>query len=115
MGRWLQRNDNGQRTVYLGKLYQRNLSTGIQTKHYALNGKLVAVNGGGGVSFLLTDHPSTGSGQVWAALTSFSMPTAASVPGCAMTPFDRLRAGLGQAALRPEHHPHRLPLHGAAL
>ena len=50
------RNDNGQRTVYLGKLYQHNLGTGSQIKHYAFNGKLVAMNEGGGYTFLLTDH-----------------------------------------------------------
>jgi hypothetical protein len=50
------RNDNGQRTVYLGKLYQHNLGTGSQIKHYAFNGKLVAMHEGGGYTFLLTDH-----------------------------------------------------------
>jgi RHS repeat-associated protein len=49
------RNDNGQRTVFLGNLYQRNLSTGAQTRHYFFGGKLVAVNDGS-LSFLLTDH-----------------------------------------------------------
>ena len=49
------RNDNGQRTVYLGKLYQHNLGTNVQTKHYAFNGKLVAMHEGG-YTFLLTDH-----------------------------------------------------------
>jgi RHS repeat-associated protein len=54
-GAMVLRNDNGQRTVFLGNLYQRNLSTGAQTKHYLFGGKLVAVNDGS-LSFLLTDH-----------------------------------------------------------
>ena len=54
-GMMVLRNDNGQRTVYLGKLYQHNLGTNVQTKHYAFNGKLVAMHEGG-YTFLLTDH-----------------------------------------------------------
>jgi RHS repeat-associated protein len=53
----VRRNENGQQTVYLGKLYQHNLNTGIATRHYAFGGKLVALREGtNNVNFLLTDH-----------------------------------------------------------
>jgi RHS repeat-associated protein len=53
----VRRNENGQQTVYLGKLYQHNLQTGIATRHYAFGGKLVALReGNNNVNFRLTDH-----------------------------------------------------------
>jgi RHS repeat-associated protein len=56
-GAMVLRNDNGQRTVFLGNLYQRNLSTGAQTKHYLFGGKLVAMRqDNNAANFLLTDH-----------------------------------------------------------
>jgi RHS repeat-associated protein len=56
-GMMVRRNENGQQTVYLGKLYQHNLNTGIATRHYAFGGKLVALReGNNNVNFLLTDH-----------------------------------------------------------
>jgi RHS repeat-associated protein len=56
-GMMVRRNENGQQTVYLGKLYQHNLQTGIATRHYAFGGKLVALReGANNVNFLLTDH-----------------------------------------------------------
>jgi RHS repeat-associated protein len=56
-GAMVLRNDNGQRTVFLGNLYQRNLVTGVQTKHYLFGGKLVAMRqDSNAANFLLTDH-----------------------------------------------------------
>jgi RHS repeat-associated protein len=50
------RNDDGQQTVHLGKLYQHKLSDNTQTKHYLFGGKLVAMRINSTVSFFLTDH-----------------------------------------------------------
>ena len=56
-GMMVLRDNNGQRTVYLGKLYQEELfATGAVKKHYFFGGKLVAMQEGGGIRFLLTDH-----------------------------------------------------------
>ncbi len=56
-GAMVLRNDNGQRTVFLGNLYQRNLATGVQTKHYFFGGKLVATRQNNNAAhFLLTNH-----------------------------------------------------------
>jgi RHS repeat-associated protein len=66
-GMMVRRNDNGQQTVYLGKLYQHNLNTGIATRHYTFGGKLVALReGNNNVNFLLTDHLGSVTTTLWA-------------------------------------------------
>jgi RHS repeat-associated protein len=55
-GMMVLRNDDGQQTVHLGKLYQHKLSDNTQTKHYLFGGKLVAMRINSTVSFFLTDH-----------------------------------------------------------
>jgi RHS repeat-associated protein len=65
-GMMILRNENGQRTVYLGKLYQHNLNTGIATRHYMFGGKLVALReGNNNVNFLLTDHLGSVTTTLW--------------------------------------------------
>jgi phage-related protein len=66
-GMMVLRQENSQRTVYLGKLYQHNLNTGIATRHYVFGGKLVALReGANNVNFLLADHLGSVTTTLWA-------------------------------------------------
>jgi hypothetical protein len=43
-------------TVYVGGIYEKNLSTNVTTKYYSAMGRTIAMREGGAVSYLLADH-----------------------------------------------------------
>jgi len=55
-------------TLYIGDYYE--VTSGVATQYYYLAGKRVAMRNPSGVQYLLSDHPSAGSGQAWARPTS---------------------------------------------
>jgi RHS repeat-associated protein len=47
---------NGQTTVYVGAIYEKNLTTGVTTTYYFAGGQRVALRQGGALSYLVADH-----------------------------------------------------------
>ena len=43
-------------TVYVGGIYEKNLTSGVVTKYYSAMGRTIAMREGGAVSYLLADH-----------------------------------------------------------
>ena len=55
-----------QDTVQLGKLFSHNLSSDLETRHYAFGGALVAMREADEVSFFLRDHLGSTTTTLWA-------------------------------------------------
>ena len=47
---------NGQATVYLGAIYEKNLTTGVTTTYYLAGGQRLALRQGGTLYYLVMDH-----------------------------------------------------------
>lgn len=58
---------NGQTTVYIGALFEKNVSTGVVTTYYFAGGQRVAMRQGGVLYYLHGDHPRLRGGRLWAA------------------------------------------------
>ena len=48
---------NGQTTVYIGAIYEKNLSTSEVTTYYFAGSQRVAMRKGGTLSYFVADHP----------------------------------------------------------
>ena len=55
-GQRIKREEGGETTVYVGKYYEKNLTTGVETFNYYLGNRLVAFERGGELRYLHQDH-----------------------------------------------------------
>ena len=55
-GRRVKKVENGVTTIFVGGHYEKNLTTNVVTKYYALGGKRVAMRNASGVTYLHGDH-----------------------------------------------------------
>ena len=52
----MKKTENGQTTVYVGALFEKNLTTNVATSYYLANGQPVALRQNTTVSYLHGDH-----------------------------------------------------------
>jgi len=55
--------ENGQTTVYVGAIYEQNLSTGVMRTYYFAGSQRVAVREGATLTFIIDDHPRPRGGK----------------------------------------------------